>query len=129
MRTLNIFEPAQRVAVYPVEHHERTFVVATDVVNADDVRVVDARLDARLVGEPTRRALVEGEVPVQPLDRNAARKAARGARDAEKHARHPPFAERRADIVPGAKLPLVAVRLASCGHEGRNATSGWTGGL
>ena len=82
-------EPGERLAVHVLHDEEELAVRRDDVERRDDVRVADARGEARLVEEHRDELGILRELRVQPLDRDRAREADRTEQSAEMDRGHP----------------------------------------
>ena len=78
----------ERLAVDVLHDEEELAVGRDDVDRRDDVRVLDARGEARLVEEHRDELGILGELRMQPLDRDGAREADRAEQAAEVDRRH-----------------------------------------
>ena len=82
-------EAAQRLALDVLHHQEELALRGHDIQRWDDVRMADARGEARLVEKHCDELGVSRELRVEPLDRDGAREASGSHQAPQVHGRHP----------------------------------------
>ncbi len=82
-------EDARRFTAHVLHHQEELAVRGDDVDRGHDVRVLDARGEARLVEEHRHELGIRGELRVEALDGDGARETDRARKPPQVHRRHP----------------------------------------
>ena len=81
-------------AMHVLHDEQELAAIAADIQRADDVGVMDARGQSRLVEEHAYERRILGEEGMEPLDGNDAAEASGSEQPREVQARHPTFGER-----------------------------------
>ncbi len=81
-------QTGQRIALDVLHHQEVAGLAGTDLEDGHDVRMMNARRDARFVEEHLDELFLTGKVRVEPLHRHEALEAADAREAREIHRRH-----------------------------------------
>ena len=93
------YEARERLAAHVLHDEEKLVLLHHDVERRDDVRVLDARREPRLVQEHRREFGIMRELRVQSLDRHGAEEAGGADEAPEMHRRHTARGDRVVDRI------------------------------